>query len=115
MSDVSRRDFLRQGSLGLAGIGGAGLVLRADARPTESAGNLGNYARYLAGERRQQQNRVPDNGKRNEYQNVAPPAKWALTEDNILGPFYRSGAPFRAKITPPLEAGTVLVISGRVW
>src|ERR1700722_2654094 len=100
MSDFSRRDFLRQGGMGLAAIGSAGLVLRADARPTEPSGGLGNYAHYLAGER-QQKNRVPEAGKRNEAQNVSPPTKWALTEDNILGPFYRSGAPFRGKITPP--------------
>ena len=43
------------------------------------------------------------------------PAKLAVTEDNILGPYYRAGAPFRAKVTPPLEPGTVLVINGRVW
>ena len=40
---------------------------------------------------------------------------WTPTEDNILGPYHRAGAPFRAKITPPLEPGTVLVIRGRVW
>jgi catechol 1,2-dioxygenase len=38
-----------------------------------------------------------------------------LTEDNILGPYYREGAPFRAKVTPPLEPGKVLIIKGRVW
>ena len=43
------------------------------------------------------------------------PAQFAATEDNILGPFYRRGAPFRAKITPPLEPGTVLLVRGRVW
>jgi catechol 1,2-dioxygenase len=37
------------------------------------------------------------------------------TEKNIQGPFFREQAPFRAKITPPLEQGTVLLITGRVW
>ncbi len=37
------------------------------------------------------------------------------TEDCILGPFHRPGAPFRAKVTPPLEPGVVLVVRGRVW
>jgi len=32
-----------------------------------------------------------------------------------VGPFFRENAPYRAKITPPHEAGTVLVIKGRVW
>src|SRR5262249_48068220 len=62
---------------------------------------LGNYARYL----NQHQARLLQ----------AEPAKWAPTEDNILGPFYREGAPFRAKITPPLEPGKVLLVRGRVW
>jgi catechol 1,2-dioxygenase len=127
MSHYSRREFIKQGSLGLATLGSAGLVLRADARPTEASGQLGSYARYLKAERqagqgqaqpkgqaeRQDGNRNLINDKRSG--NYSLPEKAAPTEDNILGPFYRSGAPFRAKITPPLEAGTVLVISGRVW
>jgi protocatechuate 3,4-dioxygenase beta subunit len=32
-----------------------------------------------------------------------------------VGPFFRADAPYRAKITLPYEAGTVLVIKGRVW
>lgn len=38
-----------------------------------------------------------------------------MTESNILGPFYREGAPYRAKVTPPLEAGVVLVVKGTVF
>jgi catechol 1,2-dioxygenase len=37
------------------------------------------------------------------------------TEDDVLGPYYRRGAPFRAKVSPPLSSGDVLQISGRVW
>jgi protocatechuate 3,4-dioxygenase beta subunit len=33
----------------------------------------------------------------------------------VLGPYHRANAPLRAKVTPPLVPGTVLVISGRVW
>jgi protocatechuate 3,4-dioxygenase beta subunit len=36
-------------------------------------------------------------------------------EDNIWGPYYRKGAPYRAKVTPPLAAGLVLLVQGRVW
>jgi catechol 1,2-dioxygenase len=101
MSKFSRRDFVRQGGLGLAALGGvAGLVLRADAQPTPSSGTLGAYRKYA---------------RRGPKAALNKAAKWAPTEDNILGPFYRKGAPFRAKITPPLEPGVVLVISGRVW
>src|SRR5262249_24953933 len=127
MSNFSRRDFIRQGSLGVATLGAAGLVLRSDAQPTEASGKLGSYARYLQAERqagqaqpkgqpdnqRQEGNKGFVNDKRGGNYNL--PDKSAPTEDNILGPFYRAGAPFRAKITPPLEAGIVLVVSGRVW
>src|SRR5262249_48606596 len=103
MTPFTRRDFIRQGCIGLAVAGTGGLMLRAGLGPTPSSGSLGDYARLLAQEQ-----------KGNDQQ-PAPPAKLTPTEDNILGPYYRSGAPFRAKITPPLEAGTVLVVSGRVW
>jgi catechol 1,2-dioxygenase len=125
MSKVSRRDFLRQGSLGLGSVTAAGLVLRAGAEPTPGSGTLGNYAHYLHREslllaqaQKGGQPELPDvrnfvNDRRAAQ--VQLPNRFAVTEDNILGPFYRMGAPFRGKVTPPLEAGTVLQISGRVW
>jgi len=33
----------------------------------------------------------------------------------VYGPFYRSGAPFRGKLSAPGEPGTTFVLSGRVW
>ena len=101
MDHFSRRDFVKQGCLGLATAGGAGFILAADALPTEASGGLGVYANYA------QEKPKPKGGQR--------PAAWAVTEDNILGPFHRPGAPFRGKVTPPLEPGTVLLISGRVF
>lgn len=105
MDNVSRRDFFRRGSIGLAALGSGGLLLRAGAPPTESSGEVGAYGNYLKQEQQKGQKRLAAN----------KPEKWAPTEDNILGPFYREGAPYRAKITPPLEPGKVLVITGRVW
>jgi catechol 1,2-dioxygenase len=99
--NTSRRQFL---SKGLVSVGAGGLLLATDALPTEASGDLGTYGEYL---RQLQRRQNKGNGGR--------PANFAPTEDNILGPFYREGAPFRAKITPPLEPGTVLVIRGRVW
>lgn len=37
------------------------------------------------------------------------------TAANVLGPFYRTGAPARAKLADAGEAGEVLVVSGRVF
>lgn len=101
MADTSRRDFLGK-SMILAGAGSLGLVLPAGAGPTAPSGDLGSYGGYL----REKATAAVGGGKR--------PA-WNVTEDNILGPFHREGAPYRGKVTPPLEPGTVLLINGRVF
>jgi catechol 1,2-dioxygenase len=108
MGNFSRRDFVRQSCVGLS-AGAAGLILASDVPPTEASGGLGAYEQYaLAG--------AQPKAKGGNPANVNPPRRnWALTEDNILGPFHRPGAPFRAKITPPAEPGTLVVISGRVY
>ncbi len=89
MNNISRRDFLRSTSLGLAALGTSSLVLRADAQPTPGSGQ------------------IPEG--------MAPPKPLTPTESNIMGPFFRSSAPFRAKITPPLSSGVVMLIQGRIW
>lgn len=99
----SRRDFVKYGGLGFAAAGSRELLLPAYANPTEPSGTLGAYAAVV------QQNPAP------AAQAPMPPTPFTPTEDNILGPYHRAGAPFRAKITPPLEPGTVLLIKGRVW
>ncbi|MCI0684210.1 MAG: hypothetical protein L0Y71_19040 [Gemmataceae bacterium] len=100
---ISRRDFVKWGGIGFATAGAGELLLPAYAAPTEASGTLGAYAAVV------QQDPPP----------VAPPpaqpANWTATEPNILGPYHRPRAPYRAKITPPLAAGTVLLIKGRVW
>jgi len=100
VTQPSRRDMFRHAVVGLAAVGTGALALRLGAQPTSPSGDVGDYGAYL-----------------NEP--LAKPAKakpqWAVTEDNILGPFYRKGVPYRGKVTPPLEPGDVLVINGRVW
>ena len=100
MERTSRRDFMRAGSVGLAASAGAGFALAAHAAPTATSGTIGDYGPFLqaSGEA------VPAAG-----------VVWSPTEDNILGPYHRKSAPFRAKITPPMEPGDVMLISGRVW
>lgn len=106
---LARREFLMVGMLGLATAGVGQLILRAEARPTEPSGSLGAYTNYVA----KPTKTIPPLAG-NQPIDAAQP-HWALTEDNILGPFYRAQAPFRAKITPPLEPGKVVLVSGRVW
>ena len=92
-----RRDFLRTGFWGLAASTGV-LSLGADAAPTQPSGTDHDQSPATVV--------VPD---------PEPPESFKATEDNILGPYFRSGAPYRAKITPPLEPGETLVVRGRVW
>src|SRR6266542_4668243 len=64
--------------------------LDASVPPTEHIGNVGEVAE-------------PNLHKRKP------------TADDVLGPFYRVGAPYRAKICPAFASGVCLLISGRVW
>ena len=89
--DNARRNFIRGGAMGLAVLGSS-LLLREDALATPSDGSA-----------------VP------QVISESLPEDAKATPDNIQGPFYRKGAPYRGKVTPPLEPGRVLLISGRVW
>lgn len=100
MNIENRRSFLRAGTWGLAAAGAATLVLRAGAAPTEATGD----------DEPGEQSAAPFEIPAAKQPSTLPP-----TEDNILGPYHRRGAPFRAKITPPLEPGETLVVRGRVW
>ncbi len=94
----SRRKFLTSAGAAVAAAGGA-LVLPAGVGATETSGTVDAHVRQLLATLPKQ----PANGG------------FTATEDNILGPFYRKGAMFRAKVTPPMEPGRLLVVSGRVW
>jgi catechol 1,2-dioxygenase len=81
----------------LALANSAELLLRPDALPTISYDDDDDYHRYLD----------------SLYLLSASPKP--PTEPDVLGPYFRKGAPFRAKVTPPNEPGTSLLVSGRVW
>ena len=100
MSRVNRRQLFQHSILGLAAAGGAGLILRAGAAPTEATEDVHNYQDFL------DKNGIPM---------VQPAGKWEPSHVDILGPFYLPGAPLRGKITSPLEPGDPLVMRGRVW
>ena len=98
---MKRRDFLQQSSLGLAMLGVSGLILRSDARPTPRSLDADEAEATFSSI----QPSFDDKNKVDLKPTVA----------GDLGPFYRTGAPFRAKLTPPFEPGTVLVVTGRIW
>jgi catechol 1,2-dioxygenase len=108
MSQESRRQFLQAGLT----LGAAGLILPAWAGPTEASGGLGSYESVLAQEGGAAQ---PPVAQPPAGQPMPPVQPWRVTEDNILGPYHRANAPFRGKVTPPLAAGTVLLIRGQVF
>jgi catechol 1,2-dioxygenase len=103
MGNSTRRNFLLQTGLGVAGLGAAGLVLRAGTQPTVATVNGDEANRILI-----QMGAIPKD---------PVPAKSELKQTSQMsyGPFYRPGAPFRAKLSLPGEAGTTFVLSGRVW
>lgn len=47
--------------------------------------------------------------------NIATAQECSLTPSDILGPFYRFGAPFQAKLAPAEEPGEKLIVSGTVY
>jgi catechol 1,2-dioxygenase len=99
---VSRRELFLGG---LAATGAAALSLRADALPTLSSGTLKHYPEF----------QVLADAPLPFVAPAALPDTAKPTEDNILGPYFREGAPYRAKVSPPLAKGITLLIRGRVW
>jgi len=101
MVDAKRRSFLQQSAIGLAAVGVSGLILRSDAQPTREVGRDGaDQILIQMGAATQE---VPT---KTELKKVTP---------QPYGPFYRTGAPFRGKLSVPGEPGTTFVLSGRVW
>lgn len=99
---MKRRAFLQQTGFGLAALGVSGLVLRSDAMPTPQSLDASEAETVF-----KEISAAPFDDK--NKQELKP------TVSRDLGPFYRTGAPFRAKLTPPFEPGIVLIVTGRVW
>ena len=102
MFDSTRRSFLQQTGIGLATIGVSGLVLRSDARPTQEVS-------------RDQADRVLIQMGTGKKEPIPSKPEIKKVTPFPYGPFYRTGAPFRGKLSLPGEAGTQFVLSGRVW
>jgi hypothetical protein len=98
----SRREFLKLSGLAAVGTAGSVLTLRADAQPTPASENAAIAEQVL-----KQLGEPPETLTMKDGAHPTP--------RNALGPFYRSGAPFRGKVSPPRAPGMALVVSGRVW
>jgi catechol 1,2-dioxygenase len=100
MSNLTRRQLIIQSLGGLAVGGIASLTLRADAGPTDETRDVHDFQAFL------DEKGIPK---------VQPASEWEPSHEGILGPYFLKGAPFRGKVTPPLEPGNLLVMRGRVW
>ena len=101
MFNAKRRSFLQQSAVGLAAVGVSGLILRSDAQPTREISHDGADQILI------QMGAAPqDVPTKSDLKKVTP---------QPYGPFYRTGAPFRGKLSVPGEPGTTFVLSGRVW
>jgi catechol 1,2-dioxygenase len=109
---MNRRSFVvTAGLASLAGLAAGKLVLAGGAKPTPQSGDAEDYVDFL--------NRKGGVA----LAAAAAPAATSLvlprsvqpTEPNIIGPYYRPGAPTRYTILSPYEPGTVMLIRGRVW
>ncbi len=103
MAKATRRNFLVNTGLGLAGIGSAGLLLRTGASPTLATVSGEEANRVLI-----QMGTIPAEA-------VAAKVDLKPVIPMSYGPWYKAGAPFRAKLSLPGEPGTTFVLSGRVW
>jgi catechol 1,2-dioxygenase len=102
MFDSTRRTFLQQTTLGLATVGVSGLILRCDAQPTQEVNRDGSDRVLI------QMGAAPSDV-------VTPKSELKKVTPQPYGPFYRTGAPFRGKLSLPGEPGTTFILSGRVW
>jgi protocatechuate 3,4-dioxygenase beta subunit len=103
MDNATRRKFLQQTGLGLAGVGVAGLILRSGTQPTLATASGDEANRILIQMGAIQKDATAATG---ELKQVTP---------FPYGPWYKPNAPFRAKLSLPGEPGTTFVLSGRAW
>ncbi len=97
---MNRRKFLSWGGLMAAAPSIGSLSLANGATPTGSTPDVHDFLSFIG------QDGLP---------RVSPAAKWEASHRDILGPYYAPNAPFRGKVTAPLEPGETLLVRGRVW
>ena len=103
MSKATRRRFLAQSAMGLAGLSTAGIVLRSTALPTATIASGDEANRVLI-----QLGAIPKDA-------IVPNGDLKRITPVSYGPWYKPGAPFRAKLSLPGEPGITFILSGRVW
>jgi protocatechuate 3,4-dioxygenase beta subunit len=103
MDNATRRKFLQQTGLGLAGLGATGLVLRSGTQPTLAIASGDEANRILI-----QMGAI-------QKEATAATSELKRVTPFPYGPWYKPNAPFRAKLSLPGEPGTTFILSGRAW
>ncbi len=120
---TTRRDFLVKGTAGLATFAAGSWLLPACGAP-QLIDDVGTPVQDGAADALSSDGADPNgslDGSRTEpvdaarpYQHLDATPQCIDTDDNIEGPFYKPGAPFRTALADPAMAGTKLTVSGRV-
>jgi catechol 1,2-dioxygenase len=105
MTGMTRRQAVQCGLFGAAGGSAVGasaavLMLPEGISATAATPDVHGYESFL---------------DRRGIPRIQPAGKFEPSFRDILGPFHVGGAPFRGKVTPPLEPGDLLVMRGRIW
>lgn len=102
MGKPTRRVFLKQTGLGLAGLSAGELMLHSRAQPTLATVNEKEARGVMI-----QMGLIP--------KDLTAPRELKQVTPVSLGPWYKPNAPFRAKLSVPGEPGTTFILSGRAW
>lgn len=106
--EATRRTFLR-----VAAAGTAGLLIGCGGKAGPGANGGTDAGRTDGGEG--DAGRPTDSGPRDAQTELDATLQCVETEDDILGPYYRPGAPERADLTEAGMPGMRLEVSGRVF
>jgi len=109
MPNATRRDLLRFGALGLAGV-----TLGLGCGTSNQASPITPVNPPDTGDPDTASDALADSTAVSDASDAATP-ECIDTEDNILGPYWREGAPERSNLVdPPTMKGTRFALSGRV-
>ena len=101
MKKWNRRELLKNSLLGLTALGAGAFAFRKTLAPTPAYGELGEFGKFLLAQ--------------GEKLDEAPPQARKPTAPDAMGPFYKSGAPFRGYLMPRDAPGARMIIRGQVY
>ena len=101
MKKWNRRELLKNSLLGLTALSTGAFALQNTLAPTPAYGELGEFGKFLLAQ--------------GEKLDEAPPKARKPTASDMMGPFYKQGAPFRGYLVPRDAPGARMIIRGQVY